>query len=79
MTTATKRVMATNSDTMVNGHRKEGGKCSMAATMANNGDGDGDGKKNTAACTTTGERGMMVAMAVVCVCVFVCVERPQKI
>jgi hypothetical protein len=29
---------------------------------ANNGDGDGDGAKDTAACATTGERGMMVAM-----------------
>jgi hypothetical protein len=31
-----------------------------------------------AACATTGERGVMVAMSHG-LCVFVCVERPQKI
>ncbi len=40
---------------------------------------DGDGAKDRPDCTTTGERGMMVAMGLVGVCVFVCVERPQKI
>jgi hypothetical protein len=81
MAMATKRAMVTNGNTMDNGHGKEGGGHSTAAIMAINGDGDGagDGAKDMAACTTTGERGMMVAMDNGLCVLCVCVERPQKI
>jgi hypothetical protein len=43
------------------------------------GDNNGGGAKDSAACITTGERGMMVAMGHGCVCVLVCMERQHKI
>jgi hypothetical protein len=80
MATATKMAIATNRNTTDNGHGKEGGRHLTVATIANNGDGDGDGDgaKDMAACATTGERGVMVAMGHgLCVCFCVC-DRPQK-
>ncbi len=46
--------------------------------MFNGGD-DGDSTKDTAACATTGERGMMVAMGHgLCVCFGVCGETTKN-
>ncbi len=64
MAKVTKRVMATNGDTMGNSYSKFDGN--------DYGNGDGDGAKDTAACATTAERGMTVAMGhdlFVCLCV----------
>jgi hypothetical protein len=44
-----------------------------ASNSGNNGDGDGDGVKDTAACTKTGERGLMMTMGHG-LCVSICVS-----
>jgi hypothetical protein len=72
MATATKRVMVTNGDNTGNEYGKEGGGRSLAATM-------GMARRDTPAGTTTGERGMMVAMGHgLCVCFGVCGEATKN-
>jgi hypothetical protein len=80
MATATKRVMATDGDNLDNDYCKEDDRHLTVETRGTaqrtrplvlqleRGD-DGDGARDMAACVTTGERGIMVAMGHgICVC-----------
>ncbi len=71
----------TDGNTMDNDHGKEGGRRSMVATMANNGNGDGDGNdaKEGYGCSRYDWRaGDDGGNGPWFVCVFLCVERDHK-